>query len=93
MKQKRPSRRGKAVPRFKIGDRVTERDRLNLAISPKSSEARKEFNDRKVGVVEEIFKKTAKNGYEYFFVKVHWINSSHRSVHSQMRLIPVEDAG
>jgi len=84
------NKKGCAKPRFKVGDRVTEKDRFNnIWLSESGKESFKVFNERKVGVVEEVFTKPVKGGANYFYVRVAWEDSKHKSVHSQMRLIPV----
>ena len=76
--------------RYKVGARVTEKDRFNnIWLSESGKESFKVFNERKVGVVEEVFTKPVKGGANYFYVRVAWEDSKHKSVHSQMRLIPV----
>jgi hypothetical protein len=84
------NKKGHAQPRFKVGDRVTEQNRINnIWLSDSGKKTFKVFKDRKVGVVEEVFTKSVKGGANYFYVRVAWENSNHKSVHSQMRLIPV----
>lgn len=84
--------KGRAKPKFKVGDKVTEKNRINnVWVTPNAAYASKDFKDRTIGIVQEVFTKPTRGGAHYFYVKVAWINSNHVSTHSQMRLEAVED--
>jgi len=88
------SRKGQAKPKFKIGDRVTEKPRPGqIFLSANSANQVKKFSDRKVGVVTEVSTKPTRHGAEYFYITVAWENSEHVTTHSQMRLEFYENAG
>ena len=88
------SRKGQAKPKFKIGDRVTEKPRPGqIFLSANSANQVKKFSDRKVGVVTEVSTKPTRHGAEYFYITVAWENSEHATTHSQMRLEFYENAG
>jgi hypothetical protein len=87
------SRKGQAKPKFKIGDRVTEKPRPGqIFLSKNSVDQIKKFTDRKVGVVTDVTTKPTKQGANYFYITVAWENSDHVTTHSQMRLQFYEDA-
>tara|TARA_R100000734_G_C3318774_1_gene113356 strand:- start:2336 stop:2608 length:273 start_codon:yes stop_codon:yes gene_type:complete len=85
--------KSKSKPKFKVGDKVAEKSRYGkqAKFNPYSDDVAKKFRDRTLGIVQEVFTKTARGGANYFYVKVAWINSNHVSIHSQMRLESVED--
>ena len=83
---------GRAKPKFKVGDKVKEKSRINnVWVTANAACKSKWFKDRTVGIVQEVFTKPTNGGAQYFYVKVAWLNSNHVRTHSQMRLEAVED--
>ena len=88
------SRKGQAKPKFKVGDRVTEKPRPGqICLSHNSAKQIKKFTDRKVGVVTDVVTKPTRHGSNYFYMTVAWEGSEHVTTHSQMRLQFYENAG
>lgn len=85
-------KRPEPKPKFKVGDRVKDRNRLSYSFSsPNAAECQKLYSEIRTGVIEDVVMKTIANGSRQVYYEVIWDNKKTPSQHSQMRLVLVED--
>jgi len=85
-------KRPEPKPKFKVGDRVKDRNKLSYCFStPNAVEFQKLYGEIRTGVIEEVVMKTLANGTRQIYYEVIWNDKKTSSQHSQMRLVLVED--